>query len=95
MTWSIGVGTRAPGLGQVLDVQQPYPHHEESLLFSGHNGQVCLIARATTGINPQPFCIALWVYGEEEPRQPDWSFSTFDSAVKGWTHVRSKMEGDT
>lgn len=93
MTWNVVVGDSAPGLGQVLDIQQPDPSYNENKLFSGHNGQVCLIARRTTGLNPQRFCVALWVYREDEPRDPEHFMATFDRAAENWRTIRNKMEG--
>lgn len=93
MVWSINIGQSAPGLGMVIDMQQPNPSYNKNQRYSGYNAQLCLIAVSNNGntINPRPFCIAMWHYGEEEPRRPDYFMSHFDSAVNMWNEVRKQM----
>jgi hypothetical protein len=93
MVWNVAVGTSAPGLGKVIDVQQPNPSYSGDRLFSGHNGQVCLIFRGERLGDPTPFGIALWVYGEDEPRETVYSMTTLDNAYVVWSRVRNMMEG--
>lgn len=93
MACHITVGASAPGLGKVLDVKQPYPFYSEDHLYSGNHGRVCLIFQGERVGDPAPFCIALWVHGEDEPRKPDYSMGTFEGAAITWEFIRNKMEG--